>query len=391
VIPRAALVASLVVASSGCIEDRCTIDDSVRLLFVYPDDASRTDTTNPHVFYSIQDAVDAAPAPEGDGTETTVCVADGVYREQLTIPPGVRLLGRGADRVRLRPPGGRDDETLVTVATDALTSVTIQDVDLGGTTAACVEASGGGALRILTSRILGCGIGVRAMGGGDAGTLEIAATPLARNGTGLLITSMADVLVRDTDLTGNDFVALADNRSGDGAVRFERVRLADNGAAITVHGGTARLTAVDSAADHPLLSGSGVEATLRSSGLSTVGPIVSLESGDLLATHVTVLGSGTLAEVGSGTATFMNSILEPDVGDGVTVRSSLVQDDTLGDGNVAWVDPELTGWTPAAGSAVRCAGMSVADDAVDLRGNPRPFREGKLPDLGAVELQEGCP
>jgi len=393
----AALVACLALLASGCIEDRCTLDDSVRLLFVYPESSAPPDTTNPHVFYSIQEALDAAPPPEGDGAETTVCVADGVYREQLALPPGVRLLGRGADRVRLRPPGGRDDETLVTVATDALTSAVIKDMDVGGTTAACIDASGGGVLRVVDSRLLGCGTAVRATGGGDLGGLEVAGTPIARSGTALHITSMADVSVLDTDLTGNDLVALADNRAGAGTLRFERVRLADNAAGVTVHGGAARFVGVEATEDHPLVTAAEANVVLRSVGLSVAaGPVAVVEGGTLDASHLTVLGEGPLLDVsGGGAAVVVNSILAPaDSGTGdIDIRSSLTGDadaPTTGT-NLPWADPELTGWVPAAGSPARCVGEPAPDDVVYLLGNPRPFREGKGPDAGAVELQEACP
>jgi hypothetical protein len=391
---RTLAIALIIGSTTGCIEDRCELDGSVRLLFVYPDDGQATDTTNPHVFYSIQDALDASPPPEGDEVETTICVADGVYREQLNIPSGVRLLGRGVDRVRLRPPGGRDDETLVRVTTDALTTAAIQDVDIGGTTGACIEASGGGTLQVITSRLLGCGTAIRASGGGDVGAVEVRATPIARSGTALDITSLGDLLIHQTDITGNTTVATVDNSAGGGAVRFVSVRLSDNGTGLAVTGGSVEFTAVKADEDHSLVVATDASVRLRSTATSG-GPIVILENATLVASHLTVLGAGPLLSLEGGSAVITNSILEPETtGDGdIDVRSSMTGDPaapTTG-ANVPWEDPKLTAFAPASSSPVRCEGEAVTDDPIDLLGNPRPYRDGKAPDLGAVELQEDCP
>ncbi len=50
---------------------------------------------------------------------------------------------------------------------------------------------------------------------------------------------------------------------------------------------------------------------------------------------------------------------------------------------------------PASDGPLRCKGANLTNQAVDLLGNPRPYDDGqgtfKLPDLGAIELQEPCP
>lgn len=85
----------------------------------------------------------------------------------------------------------------------------------------------------------------------------------------------------------------------------------------------------------------------------------------------------------------------------LTDDSTVVGDNLLQPGDDAYGDPAFDDSrfnTPAADSPVRCAGINLADQARDLRENPRPFEDpdnpvtpAKNPDLGAIELQEPCP
>jgi len=120
----------------------------------------------------------------------------------------------------------------------------------------------------------------------------------------------------------------------------------------------------------------------------------------LEAVHLTVLGESPAIQAEADTrATVVNSIVwgQADAfgGEGTfDVRSSLLGDLDVPrpDWNLS-EDPELDGWTPAETSPVRCAGDpdALPDDPRDLRGGDRPFLEGKVPDIGAVERQVGCP
>lgn len=78
-----------------------------------------------------------------------------------------------------------------------------------------------------------------------------------------------------------------------------------------------------------------------------------------------------------------------------TLQTVLVEDPTLtGDDLITGQDPGFVdageGLLIPTGSPARCAGQDTAS-TVDLFGNPRPFSEGKAPDLGAIELQQACP
>lgn len=55
------------------------------------------------------------------------------------------------------------------------------------------------------------------------------------------------------------------------------------------------------------------------------------------------------------------------------------------------LDPSSLRLPIARDSAARCTGAPVEFTDTDLLGNPRPFRDGKRPDLGPIELQEDCP
>jgi hypothetical protein len=432
----AILLGMSLVASTGCIEDACSVDASERLLLVYSEHDPSSDTTNPHVFLSIQDALDAAPSPEGEGIETTICVADGVYREQLRVPAGVQILGRGVDRVRLRPPGGRDDETLIRVETQRSTRSAIRDVDIGGTSGACIEASGEGALDVFAVRLGSCGTAISARGGGS---VRVGTSAIARNGLVLDASGVAQAWFTGCDLSGNDdLVRATDVGSSDptpfgaGGVAFIGVTLSDNGGAVVISGGRfsatdvdvhgrgpataliqatnatvslARLDVRDGA--RPLVHATGgtviVQNTARDGTSGGDAPVFELDADATLeAVHITLLGDGgpVLRAAAGTSATFENSIAwgHPTAvtGDGdVDVRSSLFQDPaapTSGE-NLPPEDPQLDGFEPARSSPVRCVAdpLVIPVHVVDLRGDPRPFTPGKTPDLGAVELQETCP
>ena len=82
-------------------------------------------------------------------------------------------------------------------------------------------------------------------------------------------------------------------------------------------------------------------------------------------------------------------------GDAPTLQDVLVEDDTLSGtglitGQAPGLDDRAEGLLIPADSPARCAG-SDQGVALDLNGDPRPFTDGKAPDLGAIELQQACP
>lgn len=108
--------------------------------------------------------------------------------------------------------------------------------------------------------------------------------------------------------------------------------------------------------------------------------------------------NSVLWNVGEG-----NAIQGPDTvglgfGHVLTDDGLLEGDNLIGPDHVDFFTPGFGGTrhnVPAIDGPVRCRGANLSNQRLDLLGNPRPFDDGegtfKLPDLGAVELQEPCP
>ena len=141
----------------------------------------------------------------------------------------------------------------------------------------------------------------------------------------------------------------------------------------------------------------------------TAGAVASgTGDGTVLLDHATLLGPddawGIDLDGGPWQVELRNSILwghtagrgiRLPAGDAPTLQSVLAGDDTLtGDSLILGQDPLLDdtadGLGIAADSPARCSGL-VGALLQDLNGDPRPFTDGKAPDLGAIELQQACP
>jgi hypothetical protein len=158
-------------AGSGCVGpafDLCVPEaDSVRVVHVQPPTRPGPDNgTVAGTFASIQDALDAVG---GDRGRATVCVADGTYFEELTVPADTHLVAAGA--VRVRPPQTREaalptkvDRVLLTLETGPEGPIVLDGFDLrrGGL---CVDVKGDGAAVLRDTAIVDCAVGLRGRGG----------------------------------------------------------------------------------------------------------------------------------------------------------------------------------------------------------------------------------
>jgi hypothetical protein len=470
---------------------------------VNPEETGRNGTSNPYLFGTIQEALDAADA----AVSSTVCVASGTYYEQLVVRGNTRILGEATGDVFLRPPEtnldtlpSAVDRTLLTVQTAVDRPIIIERMDVGGA-GVCADSSGDGALRFEDVRLTSCGLGLRATGG----SLVVERTPIKNHSIqGVLLRDMTGATFVDSELFGNGGAATptADDEHPD-YVRADvlsgvpqggtleardvddltlRRMLIDDAswtdALILVDGGhltvadtridlrglarTGRDPAIIADADididrvtlhgqgHGLLRASGTDRLVRVSNLAWRDdqpledpdapgerhPVVRLElassnpGGDgqsaFEARHISVNASSPTVAIDVGADNLdvlvFNAILWG-VGDangivgqtptGLGFGNVLTDDGALAADPVVTVqniiDPvHIDYFTPGFGptrnnvpssdGGARCKGQNLSGQGRDLLGNDRPFEgpEGptsplKLPDLGAVELQEPCP
>ena len=167
---RSARLAAVLAASSlvGCPADDLCVPaaDSERVVHVQPRTRPGPDNrTVVDTFHSIQSALDAVG---GDRGRATVCVADGTYFEQLTVPADTHLVAAGA--VRVRPPQTRDDalpttvdRVLMTLKTGPEGSIVVDGFDLrrGGL---CLDAEGDGEALLRDMAVIDCAVGLRSRG-----------------------------------------------------------------------------------------------------------------------------------------------------------------------------------------------------------------------------------
>ena len=239
-----ALLLACGAALSGCAaSDFCQPDaDSDVTLLVRPTDQLVQERGNPLVFSTIQAALDAASA----GTQTTVCVSEGQYRERLVVPGDVHLLGAGSDRVRVVSPRSGDtvnptdiDEVVLTLAPRQDTTAHVEGLQLADA-AVCVRASGPGRSTldaVVTER---CAVGVLVDGGAASLTRSTLRSHrkwgLYAQGIDELIVDAVTVEASGTDEAPGEARLLA-HLDGAGAGRVDDVaafsgrdlRLRDNG------------------------------------------------------------------------------------------------------------------------------------------------------------------
>ena len=251
------------------------------------------------------------------------------------------------------------------------------------------------------------------------------------SGGALRAVGVGTLMVDDVEVTGNWFggalIDLVDTGwaigtstlDGTAVVTPDGPRLAGQGSLVRAAGSIGYMARVRARSDgQPLVRGVDQPTTLaiESSAwdgrgdtdlASTPGPAVDLDAGGALrATHVTLVGDGASPAYGFGADTevgIANSIAWGhteglDVRDGAAVTGDGVHDSLFEDVDVEGQDlhtpddPDLRDdLSPRADSPARCVGSTDVVSPFDLDGNPRPFEEGKAPDLGAIERQEPCP
>ncbi len=214
-------------------------------------------------------------------------------------------------------------------------------------------------------------------------------------------------------------------RTADAHVTIDRVTLDGQGHGLLHATGTDRSVTVSNVAwrdDQPLEDpdAPGARPAIVQLDLSSTDPEDPLGTGTGQSTfearHVSVNASSPTLFAGVGADDLkllaINSVLWG-IGDGMAIDGPathglgfgylLTDDTTLTGENI--IDPNhLDFFTPGFGDTrynvpasdgpVRCRGVNLSNQRLDLLGNPRPFEGGdvaKAPDLGAIELQEACP
>jgi hypothetical protein len=215
---RLILLSSAFLMGCGTADYCLLLDGTEQMLVVSPPEQPTNDTTNPRAYRTIQDALDAVR-----GVPTTVCLAPGVYRENITVWGSTVLAGSGRSRTLLRPErprAGRSpvtiDETLLTLAPPEGQQAEVVGLDLGGA-AVCAEIIGAGRSTLTDVGLDNCGIGLRAHG---SGPVDLIRTHVQGNRrVGLDLRDVGSVrVVGPTDLAFNGRPDLLDDELEEGVI-----------------------------------------------------------------------------------------------------------------------------------------------------------------------------
>ncbi|MCB9758648.1 MAG: hypothetical protein H6739_02310 [Alphaproteobacteria bacterium] len=422
---RLLLVAAL--GLSACIDDPCRGFDGPTLRVAPPDGADGSPDLR--TFDSIRAALEVAEPG------TAVCVAPGIWREQVRVrTPDVHLLGAGPDLTILEPPASAEDPL---EASGTVVALEADDAELRGFTVR-------GGVR-----------GVWLSGGHDATLAELSIT---NNATGLLSLNPGALRLEDVELVHNVAIGglitslsggptlvieggaiLGNGRAGrsevgglysDRAVSATGLRLRDNAGVVAADLLTqGSLTLVDSRVDRP--AGSGEAPRLYAGGGATVerveghtagspllrvrcdaddtlmlenlaltdtggsAPLIELEGCAGRLAHATLVdlsdansrapislsGGGAVELVNSALLGFGPSAQVEDGGPGLTLTATW--EGRIPDARLVRayeIDPDLR---PQSDSPLVDRGTEL-DVTVDLAGRSRPV--GDAPDLGAFEL-----